>query len=77
MVGFQKKKWDSFNVEKLNENDFQQSKIDSFEARLKNTIIPLCRNNNNVKFHLEHMLEQRLHFPIHLAEPYSLLLLLN
>lgn len=43
----------------------------AFERRLKNTLIPVCRDDNQVQTHVERMLVQRLTFPRELAEQYS------
>lgn len=62
---------DPANVGNLIVDDSQQVAIDSFKTRLGNALIPLCRKENEVKNHLEHMLIQRLNFPGNLAQAYS------
>lgn len=66
---------DPSNVGNSIVDDSLKFDADSFEARLNKAIIPLCRKENEVKSHLEHMLIQRLNFPTHLAKTYSMLCL--
>lgn len=47
------------------------SREELVKARLHNTPIPLCRDDNRVRHHYENMLKRRLNFPSDLLSDYG------
>ncbi|KAI1729095.1 matrixin domain-containing protein [Ditylenchus destructor] len=53
------------------EKPFSIEDDELLREKLKRTVIPLCKSDNNVQKHLENMLVQRLGFPRQLAQDYD------